>query len=259
MGSTKNAERNYHAKRYIEAVFAARLREEGFFCPDDRLLCWYRVLNHEILQYLYFYTIHRDYPLQIQIGTGCHFLFTEPVWITDVYFPGRPLAAGLIQDYTIFERSRERVGSLGKDVYVDMPTTGGRGVYTFDEVILPHMQAIETPDQCYQMHRRALTNYEAPPGTLFQAPLSTAFIDEVINMHDAQVYPSCIERVEHDIIFCKNLLQTKPDKQEYQQYLQTAQMQKQALVEEKRDIYLQILEKQRKRTIKWLKKMGIPV
>ena len=257
--SKDKAIRNMHARRYVEAVFATRLRDEGFMCPDDRLLCWYRVINHEIIQYLYFYTIHQDYPLQIQIGTGCHFLFTKPVWITDVYFPGRPLAMGLLQDYVIFERSKERAIKLPLEIRVDMPTTGGRGIYTFDEVILPHMQAIETPDQCYQMHRQALTNYEVSPVTLFQAPMCSAFIDEVIYMQDTQVYSSCVERVERDIVFFEDLLQRKPDKQEYQKHLQTAKSQKLALVDGQRDIYLQLLDKQRANTVKWLHRTGIPV
>ena len=32
MGSTKNAERNYHAQMYIDAVFAETLKKEGFAC-----------------------------------------------------------------------------------------------------------------------------------------------------------------------------------------------------------------------------------
>ena len=121
------------------------------------------------------------------------------------------------------------------------------------------MQEYKIPDQCYQMHRRALTNYEAPPVTLFQAPLCSAVVDEVIYMQDTQVYTSCGERVERNIVFCKDLLRLKPDKREYQEYLQTALMQKKALVDGERDIYLQFLEKQRAENIKWLKKKGIPV
>lgn len=39
MGSVnKKNLRNLHARRYIQEVFATRLRDEGFVCPDDKLL-----------------------------------------------------------------------------------------------------------------------------------------------------------------------------------------------------------------------------
>jgi len=41
---------NLHAKNYVDAVFAQSLLDDGFVCPDDKSLCWYRVTNGETRQ-----------------------------------------------------------------------------------------------------------------------------------------------------------------------------------------------------------------
>ncbi len=48
---------NTHAKRYIESVFEQRLREEGFVCSNDKFLCWYRVKNGEILNFITMHSV----------------------------------------------------------------------------------------------------------------------------------------------------------------------------------------------------------
>ena len=45
---------NIHARKYIAAVFENRLREEGFSCPNEKLLCWYRIRKGELLDTVIF-------------------------------------------------------------------------------------------------------------------------------------------------------------------------------------------------------------
>ena len=45
---------NIHMKNYVEAVFADRLREEGFISVKDRHFCWYRIQSNDIINAVYF-------------------------------------------------------------------------------------------------------------------------------------------------------------------------------------------------------------
>lgn len=50
MGSVNNKQiRNLHARNYIQAVFADRLKEEGFVCPNDKLFLYTEKIVSNIL------------------------------------------------------------------------------------------------------------------------------------------------------------------------------------------------------------------
>ena len=38
-----------YARQYIAEVYEPALREAGFVCPNDDLLCWYRLQSDEIV------------------------------------------------------------------------------------------------------------------------------------------------------------------------------------------------------------------
>ena len=45
-----------HGQRYVREVLADHLREEGFISKND--VHWYRLINNQILQYIFFHTSH---------------------------------------------------------------------------------------------------------------------------------------------------------------------------------------------------------
>ena len=57
---------NIHAKKYIQAVFEERLREEGFRCPDEKLLCWYRMRSDVLYDTIVFRSSWPNVPLNIE-------------------------------------------------------------------------------------------------------------------------------------------------------------------------------------------------
>ena len=92
MGSVnKKNLRNLHARRYIQEVFATRLRDEGFVCPDDKLLWWYRLNSDEIVNSICFFSRWTNLPLMLEIGYGIHPLFVKPYYSCDVYISNPPI------------------------------------------------------------------------------------------------------------------------------------------------------------------------
>ena len=55
MSSKNKAIRDFHAKMYIDAVFADTLKQEGFINPDGKSISWYRVVNNELIHAIYFH------------------------------------------------------------------------------------------------------------------------------------------------------------------------------------------------------------
>ena len=88
--SPKKQLRNLHAKAYIQEVFESILRAEGFQCPDDRLLCWYRIHNEEVVNSIIFYTQYPNLPLMLGIGYGIFPSFQKPFYLSNVVSNDHP-------------------------------------------------------------------------------------------------------------------------------------------------------------------------
>ena len=154
MGSVKNKKtRNDYAKKYIQAVFADRLRMEGFICPDDKLLCWYRIVNKSLIQSIYFFSRWPNIPLMMEIAYGVYPLFVTPFFFGDVhvsvpinderFIPMRIIEPGSKQSYALF----------ADDVLVYAPCSGTRGLYTLEQLILTQLNEVQTIEQCYCFHQ----------------------------------------------------------------------------------------------------------
>ena len=75
---------NIHARKYIAAVFEQRLREEGFTCPNEKLLCWYRIRNEELLDTVIFCSNWSNLPLTMDIYYEVSLFFARPLYIQNV-------------------------------------------------------------------------------------------------------------------------------------------------------------------------------
>ena len=47
---------------YVRAVFADRLQKEGFVSMNGDDICWHRIVNQEIINTVFFYTLWSTYP-----------------------------------------------------------------------------------------------------------------------------------------------------------------------------------------------------
>lgn len=241
--------RNAHAAKYIEAVFAPRLREEGFFCPDDRLLCWYRIKNNEIIQSVFFFSCWSNLPLLLQIAYGVHPLFVTPHFMTDVYCPGRPMDERF-HEMTIQEGDTRLFAPYSDEALVYCPQADGYGVDTFNSVILPILDRIDSMEKCYDYNKKIIR------GNI--AKMSITAIDEAIYLNDLQAIDDCKEALAKRIPHYQNLVEMFPNNKEYAEGLVQSQMQKQALYDDQREEFLRSIEQRKQKTIKFFrKKFGI--
>ena len=101
---TNRAIQNEAARRYVEEIWAERLREEGFVCPDDKLLCWYRIINKEIVHFLCFATNHSSIPVWLDVRWGAYPLFVQPYYIQNVHNISTPLVFDMSEEIPIYEK-----------------------------------------------------------------------------------------------------------------------------------------------------------
>lgn len=258
---------NIHAQKYIEQVFVNRLKEEGFFCPNDKNLCWYRVIDEQVVHSIVFFSCWSAMPIMIDIGYGCYPLFQKPVYTPSVYFVKRPS-----NTHTFCEQLLEEENPPGQmqvyrryseDILVDVPPQGGKGIYTLDKIILPKMKDVETIEDCYRFHKQQLSKqllrygaadlpmyFQKYPNMLFGT-----FIDEALYFEDTQFYPPAIMKAEEVIERRKNTLSDKPNDVQAQKELQEWELRRSALVDGNHKGYLEILEKRRLANIAYLKKL----
>lgn len=253
MGSATNKIiRNTHAKNYIQAVFAERLLAEGFVCPDDKLLYWYRIVNKELVHSVCFFTRWTNVPIMMEIAYGIHPLFVPPLYSSDVHIS----ITGYDERFTPLTIKEappsRRFAPYSDEASVYAPQEEGRGLYTLEQIILPQLNSVQTMEQCYRFH--LVKARECNKG------FSPTIIEEAIYLNDTAEYPKCQLAVNRLIPMYQKYCEKFPTKRIFQDTLAQLQLQNRALSDNAREELLLILEKRKQKNIKWLnKKYGITV
>lgn len=254
---------NFHARSYVQAVFEQRLREEGFTCPDDRLLCWYRVKNKEIVNSIVFWSPWATMPLRLEVGYGIHPLFIKPAYTASVSYSNRPHEAERFREQHLVENcplENMRYMPFESEIQVIAPGHEGRGIYTFEGILLPRMDSVKTIEDCYQLHKCQRLSWKYEDKAIKFATVADTFIDEAIFLEDTEVYPYCMTSVEKHIAAYKKQCELKPEKKEYRLGLMAWMQRREALCDGSRVEYLRILESNKAQNIDYLKrKLGIIV
>lgn len=244
--------RNEHAKHYIQAVFADRLQAEGFVCPDDNLLNWYRIVNKELIHSVCFFSHWSNLPLMMCIAYGIHPLFVSPFHSTDVHISA-PVNDERFYLQTITEAApKQCFAPYADDILVYAPQTDGRGLYTLEKIILPRINPVQTIEQCYRFHREQASK--------LSGRMTPTIIDEAIYLNDIAAYPNCKLSVGKLISMYQRQCEIFPTNKHYKDILAQLQLQDRALSDNARAEFLLVLEQRTQRTIKLLKKkFGITV
>lgn len=253
MGAVKNKQiRNMHAKCYIEAVFADRLRAEGFVCPDDKLLCWYRVVNGEVIHSVCFFSRWSNLPLMMEIAYGMYPLFLHPFRFSDVHTSKRPDDERFYSVTIMEEGPQHHYAPYTEEILVYAPKADGRGLYTLEQVILPQMNAVQSLEQCYRFHREKIAK--------FPIRMTRTTIDEAIWLNDTGAYPDCMQALDQMIPIYQRGCERQPTNMEEKEALLQLQQQKHAIEEDAREEYLATLDRRVKKTTALLdKKWGITI
>lgn len=191
-----------HAQRFMREVMADRLREEGFVSYKGEDIHWYRLINNNVLQALYFVT--RSTALQgnfIDICYGVHPLFITPFFQKSPYMCAMPgieqmynIVPELVPGSTPYGIHRLMVyGSCNApyripDIMISCPKDKNNGLDVL-ELVFPTLDKVQTPYACYEMHKRIRTEEWADYG--FRANPASYFVDEVLFWEDKEFCEIC--------------------------------------------------------------------
>jgi hypothetical protein len=248
MSSKNKAVRDLHAKMYIDAVFAETLTQEGFINPDGKSISWYRVVNNELIHAVYFHATWGRIPVDgMKIESRIYSPYSKPHYYSEIYTKGSNRHFGYrvmcIDDIPQPGRGK-RYGVYTDDVLVYTIKDGKQGLYTLEHDILPWFQKGTSLNAYY-----VLITEEACDRTI---PFSEHLLAEAailtIYYGDTEMYKYYSKRLGNAIPYYvdekkkENLIATKA-----------------VLDGGNRDEFLQNLEVQKAKNIKWMKKMSINI
>lgn len=247
-----------HAKRYVEEVFAESLEKEGFICPDNNSLCWYRIKNDAILNSIVFFSSWNKLPLAMSIGYAMHPLFVRPVHTTSIKFSNIPTDSERFREQPLVGNGALSYQQYSQDIKVMVPRNSGNGLYTFENVILPKMEQATSIEACYQVHKDIRLNYKYNDMFIKFKTISDVFVDEAIYVEDTEVYPYCIQSIERHIQLYQERCAAEPNVRSHQDSLKVWEQRNAAIQNGAREEYIQILKEREEANRCFLKqKYGI--
>ena len=254
-----------YTTEYIHEVFEVRLCEEGFVCPDDKLLCWYRLKGDEVFDSVIFRAQWPNLPLMIEILYESSPLFFAPLRIPNVQHND---STHMRLDCRYHTANLES-GSLNAanfalfapQIPVMAPAYGGRGVYSFDEVILPKLNRIRSIEDCYAWHKeeyiKTITAFTPMDKTMWYMSSSREFVAEAVLQQDTDIYPNLCRRVEKAIGMYERLATRKPSDGELATILEEWKILEVVLFDGDRETFLKSIEQRNRHTIKQFTKWGV--
>ena len=269
MGASKRKQIvNGHAKAYVDAVFADRLQEEGFINLENRSLCWYRIVNNEIINMICVNSSWNNLPLLLTVGYGIHPLFATPFFTRSVHFSSSNIPC----DHGIF-RQQVLIGPKPQapysgDILVYAPSSGNRGLETLDDIILPEMQRSKTIVDCYDLYKSWAKRCREHRNLVWKEDISLAMsyrhcmtcIDTGIYLNDTDMYPVYDALLREEIDYRKQFLQSEDCSQQTDADIEAWQQRRNAMSAAGREEYLTILAQRKAKNVAMLKKkFGIAV
>lgn len=256
MSSRKMRENTEHMRNYVQAVFAERLKQEGFQNPENRSISWYRVKNSDIINTITFFSRWNKLPLMPQIGYGIHPLFAEPIYSRNAFLPDPWLDNERFAMQPLVEENPDypmEYVPYGPNAWVYAPGRDGRGIYTLEKILLPQMDAIHSIADCYEYHKaRYLSKTFYTYEDRFNS-MSTTFIDEVIYVDDREIYPLCAKKLECSIRILQEVGKDTLSKKD-RDMLNTMLLQRQTILEHDRETYLTVLRQKKAKNIARIQK-----
>lgn len=242
-----------HLKRWSEKYCAEKLRKQGFVDYNQDALCWYKVLNGEVLQAVFIFNNTPFVPLNPTYCCVMHPLFV------DVPIPYKVSIRGTISEddgFPVYLDTPQIEES--EDCRVMATDSPGGGSERLDQVIFPTFSKASTLEEVYAYFKTNWWNYDwcfsAKDGgeehkLNYRFSLTRPMIAMAIYLDDQEMYPHCVKRLEE----CKRAGRFCRD----MDWVVSALA---AIQEGNREEFLQGLEKTKKKMCKKLeKKLGIRI
>lgn len=251
MRYTELSDREWRKLQVLKAAqlfYPGPLTEEGFVCYNGENLSWYRLVNNEVLQCVYLYTASASI-MVLDMGFSVLPLYLKPPlplkWNT-----GTPNYPSWIQMMEARRLKIYDVRVISREIPVSYIYDDG-GISILREHIFPIFDKTTTEEDVYRFHKGIVTNRDYN----FIAPTDINFAKEVLYWGDENLYEEALSDAKH-ILYVADILPfryLKAQRKEAEQIIN-------AIENNEREAYLELLEKQRQKVIKDLKKkLGIEV
>ena len=239
--------REYHMALWSKKYCYQKLMDQGFVSYQDKGLSWYKVIEGSIIQTVYLYSNTSFMPFAT-IGYGCHPLFISAPLPQKVTVPGYGRG-------DVVMSSLHLPTPLVSDM--DCPPmhtkSPGGGSELLDEIVFPQFNQIHTMEEAYWVHReahrkrieehlskRSWADYNGRVACM-------NFMDWLIYMEDWDMLKYCDRDLS--LSLCIDDRQRKRVK-----------AQRAAIYDGKRDEFMVMLERRKKRFVNSLeKKVGIHI
>ncbi len=204
-----------HMQRYTSEVFAEHLRREGFFSYKGQDVHWYRLVNKEVIQAVYFVAFHAAPCTFAEIRYGCHPLFIPAI------FQKSPLMSGLPDNVQTSSLIPENISSRtpdGVERLLLYSLYNNRPYHATDALImcspeqnngldilhklLSVLSRTTTSRACYELHKELRQRLSFPNFSV----KSTYFVEEALYWKDTEMYSYCREFVKKEAQCLENAI-----------------------------------------------------
>ena len=255
MAKLTSAERLAYVQKYVHDIFADTLKQEGFVSPDGKDTIWYRVVNHEVVNTVCFFTIFSGSPISLWMGDGIHPLFVEPFRTNTVYISDFSYNRDVLQERSIISKENsQHYGYYALDIPVEVPKYSDRGLYTLEGIILPKMDAVKTERDCYELHKARYLEVFGPDFAANASVCSFDFVNEAIYFEDTELFPQLREAVIERLRWQENYDEKTRNYKWARENMVHLEYQKKALLEDDREAFLESMAQRRKKTVDLLEK-----
>lgn len=255
MAKRTPAELLAYVQKYVHDVFADTLKREGFVSPDGKDIIWYRVVNHEVVNTVCFFTRWSSVPILLDMGYGIHPLFVEPFRTNTVYVRNYSYDYEKLDMQPILSKEKmHHYRDYAPGVPVFVPDYPDKGLYSLEEILLPKMDAVKTERDCYELHKARYLEIFGPDFAANANILSQGFANEAIYFEDTELFPQLREY----------LIEWQQRYEEYDEETRNCkwarerlvhlEYQRKALLEDDRDAFLESMAQRRNKTVDLLQK-----
>lgn len=212
----KSTELFEHMQRYTREVFADRLRKEGFSSYKGQDVHWYRIVNNEVIQAVYFVAFNCTPCTFAEIKYGCHPLFVPPIFqkspiINDLWdhvqisefipevVPGSTTyGVDRLLLYSEYNNRPYRV----PDALIMCSPDQNNGLDVLEK-LLSVLNRTTTALACYEFHKELSRQLSAPDFRIW----STYFVDEALYFEDKELFPCCREFARNEAWQLENAIE----------------------------------------------------
>ena len=199
-----------HVQQFIREVYADQLKRAGFFSYKGEDICWFRLVNNEVIHAVYFVASHGNLPAMLEIGYGCHPLFVPPVFSRSPLIRPKP---SYEQMYNIIPEiipgsmpngvQRSLVHGLSNQIYsvpdimVNCPVDADV-CRTILQHVLDVLASINTPTACFEAHKR-WRDAEIENGSWLT--MTPFFVEEVLYWEEKSLYSYCEDYINGKLVW----------------------------------------------------------